>query len=94
MAASRDTIVERTYEKGNVKFRAITGDAPHELPATLGFTASLDADGARIASLRTGVVTVYSAADGSVLGRFDLSPQTTFGAKLVFDGLRGLHLFG
>lgn len=88
MAAARDTRVERTYEKGQVKFRVVTGTASHELPATLGFTASLDEEGARIASLRTGVVTVYAAADGSVLGRFDLSPQTTFGAKLVFAGDR------
>lgn len=88
VAAAGDTIVERTYVKGEAKFRAITGTDTHELPGTLGYTAALDADGARLASLRAGVVTVYSTRDGTVLGRFDLAPQQPYNAKLVFDGER------
>ena len=88
MDAAGTIVVERAYEKGQVKFRVVDGTARRDLPSTLGFSASLDDAGARVASLRNGVVTVYSTTDGSVLGRFDLSPQTLYGAKLVFAGDR------
>jgi|GEM_PF-4629334 len=88
MDAAGNVVVERTYEKGQIKFRVVDGTATRDLPSTLGFSASLDDTGARVASLRTGVVTVYSTADGSVLGRFDLTPQMMYGAKLVFAGDR------
>jgi hypothetical protein len=86
--AAGDTLVERAYEKGSVKFRAITGTTTRDLPSTLGYNGTLDEAGERIASLRTGVVTVYSTVDGSVLGRFDLAPQSYFSADLVFAGQR------
>ncbi|MFN0245516.1 MAG: hypothetical protein ACKV2T_01325 [Kofleriaceae bacterium] len=86
--AAGDTVVERTYEKGNVKFRASTPSGTIDLPATLGFAVTVDERGERIASLRSGVVTVYSTKDGTVIGRFDLAPQSYFSADLVFAGQR------
>ena len=86
IAATRTAFIERSYEKGSTTHRLVTPTTTRTLPSTLGYSATFDAEGTRILSLRAGVVTVYAATDGSVLGRFDLWPQAPWSANMVFAG--------
>ena len=89
VAAVGDTYVIREYVKGVMHHAAYVGatkPARREFPTTLGFTAVLDPVGARIASLRANVITVYRVEDGSTIGRFDLSPVLLWGDQISFAG--------